>query len=169
MSDENAINYPYLPAGEKIIYVRADNEYMQAAREFALKNSLDKVMPTGSVIVLDGKVIGRGANGSDYHDKHGCERVRRNIPTGQGYELCVGCHPKNHSEPKAIAEALKNYTKEDLAKSELYLWGHWWLCQPCWNAITEAGIKKVYLQTDSEKHFNKNHIENIVGTQFNLA
>lgn len=161
------IAYPYIPAGEKILYVGIDNEFLLAARDYSLKNSLDKVMPTGSVIVLNGKIIGRGANGSNYHDKFGCERVRQNIPTGQGYELCEGCHPKNHSEPRAIAEALKQ--SEDLSKAELYLWGHWWLCEPCWNAIKSAGIKRVYLQANSEIYFNKSHPDNIVGTQYNLA
>lgn len=169
MSQKQLISYPYLPPGKKILYVGETNEFMRAARDTASKDSLDKIMPTGSVIVLEGKIIGRGANGSDYHEKNGCERVRRNIPTGQNYELCAGCHPKNHSEPKAISQALKKVSPAELAKADLYLWGHWWLCQPCWNAIKSAGIEKVYLQSGSEKHFDKKHPENIVGYQFNLA
>lgn len=169
MSRKKLIKYPYLPSGEKVYYVEAGNEFMLAAKDYAKENSLDKIMPTASVIVLNEKIIGQGANGSDYHDKHGCERVRQNIPTGQNYELCEGCHPKNHSEPKAIKDALKNVAVNGLDQAELYLWGHWWLCQPCWTAITVSGIKKVYLQIDSEKHFDKQHPENIVGYQFNLA
>src|SRR5690606_19102476 len=107
-------------------YVEIDNPFMQAAREFARANSYDKTMPTGSVIVKDGKIIGSGANGSNYHLLHGCERVRQNIPTGKGYELCEGCHPKNHSEVSAIADA----EGHQLAGAELYLWGHWWCCEP---------------------------------------
>ncbi|HEX5456723.1 MAG TPA: deaminase [Candidatus Saccharimonadales bacterium] len=160
------IEYPYMPEGEEIHYVGEDNGYMLAAKEHARKSSLDSTMPTGSVIVLSGNIIGRGANGSDYHEKHGCERVRRGIPTGEGYELCEGCHPKNHSEPRAIADALKNHKSADLKDAELYLWGHWWACEPCWKAIKKAGIKKVYLMNDSHKLYNKQHPENIVGKQF---
>jgi len=165
----DTINYPFIPAGEKILYVDVDNKFMEAARQFALKNSLDKTMPTGSTIVLNGKIVGQGANGSNYHDKHGCERVRRNIPTGQNYELCEGCHPKNHSEPKAVKTALRKVSKNELTNAELYLWGHWWLCEPCWKAIKSVGIHRVYLQTGSQIHFNKAHPQNIVGTQFNQA
>ena len=163
---EETIEYPYLPKGRKIHYAKAGNKFIQAAKKFAKENSLDENMPTGSVIVYRNKIIGRGANGSDYHNRYGCERVRRGIPTGQGYELCEGCHPKNHSEPKAIKDAQKNHPTADLTEADLYLWGHWWTCEPCWDAITKAGIKDVFLTTGSHKSFNRSHAENIIGRQF---
>ncbi len=163
---ETTIDYPYLPEGGKIHYVDRSDKFVQAAKRFAKDNSLDENMPTGSVVVYQGKVVGYGANGSDYHNKYGCERVKRGIPTGQGYELCEGCHPKNHSEPKAIKNAKETHPDADLTKAALYLWGHWWLCEPCWNAIKKAGIRDVYLVADSNKHFNKTHPENIIGRQF---
>lgn len=156
------IEYPYLPEGREILYVPADNPFILAAREFAEQNSLDTTMPTGSVIVRDGQIIGRGANGSTYHETHGCERVAQGIPTGQHYELCEGCHPKNHSEPKAVADA--NAHGEDVRGADLYLWGHWWCCEPCWNAMD--GIRNVYLMEGSEVLFNKSAAGNIVGHQF---
>lgn len=155
------IAYPYLPAGRAFIYVPADNPYMREAREFALKNSLDEAVKTGSVVVKDGIVIGRGANGTRYHEEHGCERVRREIPTGHGYELCEGCHPKNHSERRAVEDAQK--AGHDTLGADLYLWGHWWACQPCWDAIIEAGINKVHLLEGSERLFNKASPENVLG------
>lgn len=133
---------------------------MKEAEAYARAHSLDNAVKTGSVVVLAGEVIGRGANGSDYHVRHECERVRQNIPTGQGYELCEGCHPKNHSEPRAINDA-KTRT-EDLSEADLYLWGHWWACEPCWNAIQEAGIRNVYLLEGSERFFNKAHPDNVL-------
>lgn len=160
------IVYPYIPEGEEILYVDGANKFMRAAKEYAKSHSLDKTVPTGSVIVLRGEIISRGANGSDFHDKFGCERVKKGIPTGQRYELCEGCHPKNHSEPRAIEDALHNHPKADLSEAELYLWGHWWACEPCWNAIMTAGIKKVYLEENSHARYNKEHPENIVGKQF---
>ena len=157
----NTITYPFLPAGKTILYVTADNPYMQEARAFALAHSLDDAVKTGSVVVKDGTIIGRGANGSDYHKTHICERVRRNIPTGQVYELCEGCSPKNHSEPRAIADAQAQ--GHDVTGADLYLWGHWWACEPCWNAIMGAGIGNVYLIEGSEYLFNKSDPNNILG------
>lgn len=160
------IQYPYLPAGRTLKYVGIDNEYMAAAKLFAKKHSLDKTMPNSSIIVKDGEVIGQGANGSDYHDKHGCERVRLNVPSGQGYELCEGCSPKNHGEPKAIADAIAQGNEAKLAGADLYLWGHWWCCEPCWDSMIAAGIRDVYLLEGSERLFDKNHADNVVGRQF---
>lgn len=158
------IVYPYLPKEGHIKYVAASNIYMQEAKKYASEHSLDKTMPNSSIIVKDGKIIGRGANGSTYHDTHECERIKQNMPTGQGYELCEGCHPKNHGEPKAIADALKH--KASLKGAELYLWGHWWCCEPCWNTMLKAGINTVYLLQNSEILFNKSAPNNIIGKQF---
>ncbi|HWH07365.1 MAG TPA: deaminase [Candidatus Paceibacterota bacterium] len=152
--------YPYVPPGRTFLYVPEGNPYMKEAEAYARAHSLDNAVKTGSIVVLAGEVIGRGANGSDYHVRHECERVRQNIPTGQGYELCEGCHPKNHSEPRAINDA-KTRT-EDLSEADLYLWGHWWACEPCWNAIQEAGIRNVYLLEGSERFFNKAHPDNVL-------
>jgi deoxycytidylate deaminase len=163
VNSKKNISYPYMPAEGRIGYVPADNQYMQEAKECARKNSVEKTQPLGCIIVLDGKVVGRGVNGSTYHDEHGCERVRLNIPTGQDYELCEGCSPKNHGEPRAIADAQahNNPTKD----ADLYLWGHWWCCEPCWNAMLDAGIHTVYLLENSEVLFNKEAPNNIVGKQ----
>ena len=156
------IPYPYLPANRTILYVDVNDPFMQEARTFALKHSLDDAVKTGSVVVKDGVVIGRGSNGSDYHKTHVCERVARKIPTGQGYELCEGCSPKNHSEPRAIADAIAH--GHDVAGADLYLWGHWWLCEPCWNAIIAGGIENVFLLEGSEVLFDRNNPDNVLGT-----
>lgn len=158
------IAYPYIHPVGAIGYVNEDDQYIRAAKETAHTYSLDRVMPTGTVLVKDGEIIGRGANGSDYHDKYGCERVRLNIPTGQHYELCEGCSPVNHSEPKAVLNAIASGIKPEGA--EAYLWGHWWCCEPCWRALTENGITKVHLLERSEELFNKLSPNNIVGKQF---
>lgn len=147
-----AIQYPYLPDWKVISYVPADHSFMRAAEEYARIHSLDREHPTGAVLVKGGTIIGHGANGSSYHKKHGCERKRQGIPTGERYDLCEGCHPKNHSEPKAIADALSH--GEDTHGADLYLYGHWWCCKPCWNAMIDAGVRDVYLLEGSEKLFN---------------
>lgn len=155
------IEYPYLPPGKQFSYVPEDHPYMEEARRVALGRSMDHAVRTGSVVVKDGEVIGRGANGSDYHLTNECERVKQNMPTGQGYELCEGCHPKNHSEARAVADARDK--GHDTEGAELYLWGHWWACEPCWKAILEGKIDTVHLMEGSEKYFNKEHPENRLG------
>lgn len=155
---QKKIEYPYLPEGHIIKYVGEENSYMQMAKKIAMLKSLDKAQPTASIIVNSGKVIGSGANGSDYHLYNECERVKRKIPTGQGYEYCEGCHPKNHSEQKAINDAMGN--GKNLGGALLYLWGHWWCCESCWDAIIKAGVAEVYLLEGSEEFFNKAHSTN---------
>lgn len=150
-----------MPEGRTILYVPSSNYFMQEAHEYALAHSLDHALKTGSLVVKDGIVIGKAANGSDYHLTHECERVKRGIPTGQGYELCEGCHPKNHSEPKAIFAA--QAAGHDTNGADVYLWGHWWTCEGCWNAIINGGIRNLYLMEGSERLFDKNSSEYIHG------
>lgn len=157
MEDSNmsgvVIKYPYLPEGREILYVTGDHPHMERAKKRALEHSLDDAVKTGAILVLNEVVIGEGANGSEYHKTNACERVKRGMPTGQGYELCEGCHPKNHAEPRAIADALAQGHKTKGA--DLYLWGHWWCCEPCWRAMIEGEIANVYLLEGSEILFNQ--------------
>jgi deoxycytidylate deaminase len=166
MSKQKLIKYPYMPNNEVIKYVSKLNIYLTEAKEFAKEFSLDQAMPTGSIIVLNEKVIGRGANGSRFHQDFGCERVRRQIPTGQGYELCEGCNPSNHSEVQAIKNAIQKTEIKVLRNAELYLWGHWWICKDCWMHIQSVGIKSIYLEENSEILYNKVNPNNIIGMQF---
>jgi deoxycytidylate deaminase len=157
-----SIEYPYLPQGRSFTYVPETDLFMQAAKEHALSHSLDDAVKTGSVVVVDGEIVGRGANGSDFHKHNECERVKQKVPTGEGYELCEGCHPKNHSERKAIEDALTHVGT--LQGADLYLWGHWWACKPCWDVIEASDIARIYLTEGSERLFNKTHPDNILGT-----
>lgn len=150
-ANSKPVKYPYIPEGRTIKYVQIDNAFMQAASEYAKECSLDKAKPNASVLVKEGSIIGRGANGSDYHLHHECERVKQKILTGERYDLCEGCHPKNHSEPKAILNAKQNGF--DPNGADIYLWGHWWCCKPCWDKMIEAGINDVYLLEGSEEIF----------------
>lgn len=158
------IKYPYLPKGRIIRYIPANNRFMSMAREYAKEHSLDRTMPNCAVIVRDGDVIGIGANGSNYHDTHGCKRADLGCKTGERYELCEGCHPHNHGEQKALADAKEK--GNNTRGADLYLWGHWWCCKPCWNAMEAAGIRDVYLLEDSEILFNREKPGNVVGRQF---
>lgn len=163
-STTRLIEYPYIHPDGQILYIGGDSRFMQSAKQCASLYSQDATMPNASIIVHNNVIVGRGANGSEYHRTHGCKRVELGIPTGQGYELCEGCHPKNHSEQKAIADARAQGSST--RKAILYLWGHWWCCEPCWQAMTAAGIKTVYLLERSEILFNKDAPGNIVGKSF---
>ncbi|USN96712.1 MAG: hypothetical protein H6797_00735 [Candidatus Nomurabacteria bacterium] len=160
------IDYPYMHEDGVFVYVEADNVYMQVAKEYAKRYSLDKVMPNTSIVVLDGEVIGIGANGSDYHETNGCERIRLGSPSGQDYDKCEGCHPKNHGEPRAVGDAQVVMGSQRLDGAEVYLWGHYWCCESCWDAMISSGINTVYLLEGSEVLFNKQHPDNVVGRQF---
>ncbi len=158
------IRYPYIPMDRTIQYVPKDNTFILQAKEYAQKHFLVETMPGAAVIVRDGEIIGVGSNTSAYHKKHGCERIRQGCGTGKGYELCEGCNPKHHSEQVAIVNVIKNGLHTEGA--DLYLWGDWWCCEMCWNAIIAAGIKDVYLMEKSEVLFHKEHPDNILGRQF---
>lgn len=142
---------PFLPEGRRVFVVSPENEYMQEAKKTAQNFSLDSAHQTGAVLIRDGEILGIGANGSDYHEKKGCERKRLGVTTGQGYELCEGCHPKNHAEQKAIANVLENGC--DPKGADLYLYGHWWCCEWCWEAMISAGIANVFLVEKADKLF----------------
>ncbi len=158
------IAYPFIPKGRKIYYVPDSNSFIRVAAAYAYAYSLDDYMPNASIIVKQNKILGLAANGSDYHKSHPCRRKLLGIPTGQGYELCEGCHPKHHSEGKAIADAQKKHNP--VKGADLYLWGHWWCCEPCWENINKAGISNVYLLKGSAVLFNREVEGNIVGNQF---
>ena len=159
-----AIKYPYLPEGRTIKYVPMTNKYMLVARKLAKKFRSNLTQPGAAIIVKDGTVLSMGSIGNNAAHIKGCERVRLNMPTGQGYELCKGCHAENHSERQAVFEAEK--AGYEVQGADLYLWGHWWCCEPCWKAMNEAGIRDVYLLDGSERLFNKAHPDNVIGRQF---
>ncbi len=160
--DQRIMQYPYLPEGRTILYVPEDNKYMSAAREVAESKSTDRNVPTGAVIVDEGgEILVREANQSalknkfllDTH-KTWCIRKLFKIPSGQKYWLCPGCAShKNHGEYGAVVALQKKFSNKIGSNLDLYLWGHWWCCKPCWDKMIEAGIKNVYLEEGVEKRF----------------
>lgn len=158
------IKYPYLPEGRTILYVPDTNKFMARARDLAKKYRSNLVQPGGAVVVKNSEIIGEGSIGNNPAHLLGCVRIKMNMPTGQGYDLCEGCNPKFHSEPSAIRDAKEK--GNDTQDADLYLWGHWWCCEPCWNAMIAAGIKNVYLLENSGVLFNKENPANIIGRQF---
>lgn len=148
--EQKAVNYPYIPKGRVIRYVGRNNKFMVAAREATGDSGCAK-QPIGAVLVSGGKVVAVGTNSSVKINV--CPRILRGSKTGEDYHFCKDvCKQKSHSEVAAIRNAKENDV--DTNGADLYLWGHWWCCEPCWNEMIAAGIKNVYLQSGSEIDFN---------------
>ncbi|OGZ02094.1 MAG: hypothetical protein A2946_02885 [Candidatus Liptonbacteria bacterium RIFCSPLOWO2_01_FULL_53_13] len=154
------VNYPYLPEGRSFGYVPSSHPMMREARRVCEEQSTDKNHPTGSVLVRDGRVLAEGANQAsfknpallEFHRTKFCLRRFLHIKTGTRYWLCPGCaSPAQHSEQVVIRNArVKN---SDSREADIYLWGHWWCCKPCWDAIIAAGVRNVYLAEGAERSF----------------
>ena len=108
--------------------------------------------PTGAVVVLDSKIVGRAGNQAalknkklqEFHRNVLCLRKVFKIPSGQKYWVCPGCAKhQHHAEWGAVRDALKK--NKDIKGADLYLYGHWWCCEPCWDSMIAAGIRDVYL------------------------
>lgn len=156
------IDYPYLPKGRSIKYVTMENPFMKMAFSVMKEKSADTRQPVGSVIVKNGVVVASAANLSGFknkklielHSGKWCIRKLLKIRTGKSYWLCPGCaNHKDHSENSACTKAQK--AGIDTKGADLYLYGHWWCCKPCWDKMIEVGIKDVYLLSGSEKLFRK--------------
>jgi deoxycytidylate deaminase len=154
--------YPYLPEERTIGYVPADNEFMREAKRVRDTMSTDRNHSTGAVVVLNGEIVGRGANQSalkndkllDFHKNTFCVRRFLKIKTGTKYWLCPGCSSsRHHGETRAVKDALKN--KGSIQGADLYLYGHWWCCRPCWDEMIKAGIDKVYLVEGATELFKR--------------
>jgi deoxycytidylate deaminase len=130
-------------------YVSASHWVMQEAYKSACQSGCGS-QQTGAVIVKDDKIIARGHN-SIKRNPAPCPRVEQNLPSGIGYELCPICVPANHAEADAIRNAQDNQV--DTTGAEMYLWGHWWACSPCWEKVLKAEIKKIYLVEGAEELF----------------
>ena len=155
-----SITYPYLPEGRTILYVSENDPWMQMAAHVRNTQSTDHKHPTGAVVVKGGKIMGEGANQSrlknpgliKLHSKY-CIRKMLGVPSGKHYWLCPGCATHNqHAESRAVADAIQK--ENDTNDADLYLYGHWWACKPCWDSMIAAGIENVYLLENSEHIFN---------------
>ena len=155
--------YPYLPENRQIFYAPITNDFMALAKEIALNEATDSQHPTGAVVVKAGEVIGKSANRSllgrikllnKLHQKGWCIRRLLKVKTGTKYWMCPGCvKASGHAEQRSIRDAIQNGKNPEGA--DLYLWGHWWCCKPCWDKIIEAGIRNVYLLDTSEEDFKR--------------
>lgn len=166
----------YFQKTEHYNFLPENNEYIQLAKKAAIDHSLTSVFPIGIVAVKDGLVLAEAGNGNGYHEKNletlghkkGCvrrflniEREEKGIPKfkgGEGFELCPGCNPDSHAEANLIKNAKENNNYEKLAGAEVFMYGHFWCCKPCWDKLLSAGITNVYLPDTANKFNNKEEI-----------
>jgi deoxycytidylate deaminase len=60
----------------------------------------------------------------------------------EDYSKCkTVCQQQGHAEEQAIAEARRLGANLDGATA--YLYGHYWMCQNCGNALREAGVTHI--------------------------
>lgn len=128
-----------------------DNQFITAARLIAEKSGCAK-QATGAVIVVNQQIAASGCNAGK--KMKNCPRVAQNFPTGQGYHLCKQlCEQIGHAEETCVNNFL-NKKFVQTGEPALYLWGHWWCCEPCWKAMIGAGINTVYLVENATELFS---------------
>lgn len=162
--DTTKITYPYLPNGREILYVPDSDPFILRAKVVRDTMGTEKQHPTGAVVVKNGQILGEHANMAgykfkflnDWHTKWMCFRRWFKAKSGTKYWLCPGCATnKNHAETLAVLDALEKHSKEEVAGADLYLYGHWWCCKPCWDQIIAGGINNVYLPESAKTAFRR--------------
>lgn len=143
------INYPYLPEGREIKFAKPDNSFMVAAKKATEKTGCRK-QPTGAVLVRDGKIIMTATNAGLTVDV--CPRVLKGSKTGTDYHFCKEvCKQEGHSELSVVRKAREKGIETKGA--DVYLWGHWWCCQPCWEEMINGDIRDVYVEENADQKF----------------
>lgn len=152
MGAQNNPTYPYLPEGRTLLFVPLSNTWIQAAKEVADTETGCSWWPTGAVIVRDGTIVGKSANKGTF--TFPCPRVENNSKSGEDYHFCkevCEIEEYSHAEYGAVLDAKRKGNQT--SGSDIYLFGHWWCCEPCWNKMIEAGIKNVYLVENAHEIF----------------
>lgn len=151
------IAYPYLPPDRHFKYVPADHPFMREAARAREECAGDPSYPVGIVMVKEDRVVARAGNGfSRGRQVHVCPRIVLECPTGVGYELCNLHDPPGHAEPQVLKAAHEQGI--DPQGSDLYMYGHWWCCEPCWAAMIQAGVRDVYVTDDAHERFSRDAV-----------
>lgn len=145
---------PYLPEGKEIFVVPATDQFM--ARAMWVRNNLstDLNHSTGAVVVKDGVILGEAANQAGFkhpflinlHRKGACVRKVLKVRSGTKYWLCPGCSTnEDHAESGAIKAAMAKVGAENTRGADVYLYGHYWACEPCWNNMIRGGVNQLFV------------------------
>lgn len=144
-----------MPEGRSIKYVSAEHPFMIDAKKARNECAGDPLYPVGIVLVKDGQVVVRSGNGFNKGKTqiHVCPRIVMECPSGEGYDLCDLHNAEGHAEAMLMEEATK--LGIDTKGADVYMYGHWWACEPCWNALIDAGIQDVYVTEDAHERFHR--------------
>lgn len=151
------INYPYMPEGHQLKYASADDPFMVEAAKAREELAGDPSYPVGIVMVKEGCVVARAGNGFNRGRRvHVCPRLVLECPTGVGYDLCDLHESPGHAESQVLKVARE--AGIDPQGGDLYLYGHWWACEPCWATLLEAGIRDLYVTDDAHERFSRDKV-----------
>jgi deoxycytidylate deaminase len=147
-----------MPSDRRLKYVPIGDPFMMVAAEARETLSGDPLYPVGLVVVKDGEVVVRSGNGFSRGSGvvHVCPRVVLECPSGTGYDLCTLHDAPGHAEQMAVKIAAEQGT--DIAGGDAYMFGHWWACEPCWNALIAAGIRDLYVIDDAHERFHRDKV-----------
>lgn len=157
-------NLPYLPAGREIFVVPANDVFMLEAMRIRNTESTDKRHATGAVVVKESIILGRAANQAGFkhpklvelHQRGWCIRMMLKVKSGTKYWLCPGCSThQDHAESGAVRDAISKAGAEAVKGADLYLYGHYWCCKPCWDNMIGGGIKNVYVAENAFELFGR--------------
>ncbi len=153
-----AIVYPYLPEGRAFKFVPDGHPFLEQAKQARTELAGDPIWPNGAVLVKDGAVVAKAGNGFNRgaHLIHICSRIVEDCPSGQGDELCSLHDSDGHAERMVIKKAQEEGV--DPAGADVYMYGHWWCCKPCWDAMVAAGIRDVYLLNGAHEEFTREKV-----------
>lgn len=157
--------YPYMPEGRNLKYVPHDHAFMIEAAKARAERSGDSLFPVGIVLVRDSVMVASAGNGFNRGpgESHVCPRILAGCKSGEGYDLCHLHDTDGHAEPMLMAVAQAAGIETEGA--DVYMYGHWWCCEPCWKAMIDAGIRDVYVSEDAHDRFSRNRVyaETLVG------
>lgn len=164
------ITYPYLPPNRQFKFVPLSDPHMMAAEVARRECAGDSLWPIGIVLVRNGEVLARAGNGFNRGSasKHICPRVVLDCPSGIGYDLCTLHDSTGHAEPMLMQVAIEQGI--DPTGSDVYMFGHWWCCEPCWKAMIDAGVRDVYVLDDAHERFSRDRVfaETLNGSRTDL-
>lgn len=152
------VTYPYMPEGRAFGFVPAMHPHMQAAKRAQEDCAGDSLFPVGIVLVKEDVVVARAGNGYNLGSgaRHVCPRVVLECASGTGYELCHLHDAPGHAEPQLMQAAHEQGI--DPFGCDVYMYGHWWCCEPCWKTMIDAGIARVYLLENAHEVFSRDAV-----------
>ncbi|HVT75124.1 MAG TPA: hypothetical protein VHD69_01745 [Candidatus Paceibacterota bacterium] len=155
---------PYLPEGRNIFIVPATDRFMLEAKRVRDTESTDLNHSTGAVAVKDGVIVGEAANQAGFktpklielHRRGWCVRRILKVKSGTRYWLCPGCSThQDHAESGAVRDAVTRGGPDAARGADLYLYGHYWCCKPCWDNMIKGGIANVYVVDGADALFGR--------------